>query len=99
MLRVIADNPHHTFSVDDLALIADLFYRGSYLHNLTSPLLVAICDSAPFQIVGRELHKYLVAGQDADKILSHLARDVSKHFMFVALDRYLEHRVRKGFEH
>src|SRR3954451_12062783 len=43
MFRIRANHPHHTFAVDDLALIANFLYRCSYLHNLVlssrSPLL------------------------------------------------------------
>jgi len=35
VLGVLADHPHHTLAVDDLALIADFLYRCSYLHSLS----------------------------------------------------------------
>src|SRR5579863_7577176 len=34
VFRVDADHPYHAFAVDDLALVANLLYRCSYLHNL-----------------------------------------------------------------
>ena len=33
MLRVIADHAHHTLAVDDLALIAELFYCRPDFHD------------------------------------------------------------------
>src|ERR1700688_2824971 len=33
MFRVNANHPHHTLAVDDLALVANLLYRCSNLHN------------------------------------------------------------------
>src|SRR5579872_2121326 len=33
MFRIHADHAHHTFAVDDLALVTDFLYRCSYLHN------------------------------------------------------------------
>jgi hypothetical protein len=33
VFRVDANHPHHTFAVDDLALVANLLYRCPYLHN------------------------------------------------------------------
>jgi hypothetical protein len=37
MFRVHADDPHHTFAMDHLALIANLFDRRSYLHKTSGP--------------------------------------------------------------
>src|ERR1700738_3889108 len=33
MLRVLADHPHHTTAMDDLALVANLLNRRTYLHE------------------------------------------------------------------
>src|SRR5208282_5798553 len=33
MFRVDADHPHHTFAVDNLALVTDFLNRCSYFHN------------------------------------------------------------------
>jgi hypothetical protein len=33
VLRVFADDAHHTVAVDHLALIANLLYGGPYFHN------------------------------------------------------------------
>src|SRR5271155_1161907 len=89
VFRVDADHPHHTFAVDDLALVTDFLYRCSYFHkpafsrqlSAVSKImrrekrrsLIAIYNSSAIQVVGRKFHCYLVAGQDADKVLAHLA--------------------------
>src|ERR1700728_2439755 len=61
-------------------------------------LLVPIHDAAARQIVGRQLYRYAVAGQDADEILPHLARDVREHLMLV-LQLDAKHGVGKRFDH
>src|SRR5260370_31128256 len=33
VFRILANHPHHTFAVDDLALIANLLYRCPYFHK------------------------------------------------------------------
>jgi hypothetical protein len=33
VFRILADHPHYSLAVDDLALIANLLYRCSNLHN------------------------------------------------------------------
>src|SRR6266446_5142377 len=54
MFRVLADHPHYSLAMDDLALIANLLNRCSYLHNsvLTSqsPVLTN-CNCVFFQIL------------------------------------------------
>src|ERR1041385_8190669 len=37
MFRILADHAHHTFAVHDLALITNLLYRCSDLHNFLIP--------------------------------------------------------------
>src|ERR1700691_200200 len=37
MFRVLADHPHHTLAVDDLALVTNFLYRCSYFHNCPAP--------------------------------------------------------------
>ena len=60
---------------------------------LISPGYPAAC-----KVVWRKLQPYLVAGQDADKVHSHLAGNVRQHFV-VVFKSYLEHRVRQRFQH
>ena len=38
-------------------------------------LIISECYAATAQVVGRELHLYAVAGDDADVVLAHLAAD------------------------
>ena len=61
-------------------------------------LFHAIGDAALGQIVGRHLDLDLIAGQDADVVLAHTARDVRGHDMTV-LELHAEHGVRQGVEH
>jgi hypothetical protein len=35
VFRVDTDHPHHTFAVNDLALVTDFLYRRSYFHKPT----------------------------------------------------------------
>src|ERR1700733_6980120 len=105
MFRVDADHPHHTLAVNDLALVTDLFYRCSYFHNSSqlpgsqfsversnSASFIAINNSAAVQIVGGKLHRNFVTRQDANEILSHLARHMRQHLVLV-LQFHLEHGV------
>jgi hypothetical protein len=93
MLRILADHPHHTLPMDDLALVTNFLYRCSDFHNsfsvpvVRSPqvqisrpagdanlgLLVSVDNPSAIQIIGREFDGYLVAWQNANEILSHLA--------------------------
>src|ERR1700730_4638388 len=54
--------------------------------------LVAVGDAAPLEVVGRDLHLYPVAGEDADAVHAHLSRTVGEHLMPV-LELYFEHGV------
>jgi hypothetical protein len=40
MFRVLADHPHHTFAVDNLALITNFLYRCSDLHAVSLQILL-----------------------------------------------------------
>src|SRR5699024_5626342 len=46
-------------------------------------LLVPVDDPTARQVVGRELHDDAVLRQDADVVLTHLARDVSENLVAV----------------
>src|SRR6185437_13976766 len=69
--------------------------RGRYLQQ---PLLVAVDDTAAGQVVRTQLHDHAVLREDADVVLTHLARDVGKHFVPVG-QLNAEHRVGKSFDH
>src|SRR5512141_1621709 len=72
--RVLAYNPHHTLAPDDLAVAADSFHRSQDFHDcfLSSR---AEHDAPARQVVRRQLHGDLVAGQDADIVHAHLPGD------------------------
>src|ERR1700691_819145 len=53
---------------------------------------ITIHNSAAIQVVGGKLHRYLVTGQDANKILAHLSRNMRQHLVLV-LQFHLEHGV------
>src|SRR5260221_8999447 len=46
-------------------------------------LPAAVNDPAAAQVVGRNLHLYPVAGDDADKVFAHAARDVGNDLVAV----------------
>src|SRR5436190_2587728 len=57
-----------------------------------------VCDPAPGEVVGRQLHPDTVAGQNPDEIHPQLAADVGENPVAVLeLDR--EHRVGKRLDH
>src|SRR5437868_2038530 len=54
VFRVLADHPHYSLAVDDLALITNFLDRCSYLHNpvLSSQLpVLSNCNCVFFQIL------------------------------------------------
>ena len=63
--------------------------------TLKDELFLPKHDSAAGQIVGGKLHLHLVAGQNADEVLAHLAGDVAEDFARGAalLQAELEHCV------
>src|SRR6267142_2230109 len=58
-------------------------------------LLGAEHDASARQIVGRQLNRHLVPGQDADVVHAHLAGDMSQSYMAV-LQLHANRRVRQG---
>src|SRR5467141_2480019 len=60
-------------------------------------LLVPVDDAPAVQIVGRQLHRDLVSGQDLDEVHPHLARDMRQYFMSV-LQLHAKHRVRERLD-
>src|SRR5436190_12635197 len=53
-------------------------------------------DSTAGQVVGRELHLDLVAGENADVVLAHLSGD-RREDVVAAVELDAEHRAREGF--
>src|ERR1051326_2152867 len=58
------------------------------------PLFESVGDSAPREVVRRQLHLHAIARQDADEVHAHLAADVREHAVAV-LELHPEHRVRE----
>ena len=92
MLRVLADNHYFAFSLNDLALFANLFYGWFNLHFiiptlsllLGSPGYTSLCE-----IVNRDLNGNLVARQYSDIVHSELSGDRSSYYVSVG-KLYLE---------
>src|SRR4029077_14984190 len=61
-------------------------------------LLVPVDDASAGEIVRRELHRDLVAGQYLDEMHAHLARDMGEYLVTV-LELHTEHRVRQWLDH
>src|SRR5450759_5824389 len=66
--------------------------------DLERPLLEPVRDPASAEVVGRQLHLDLVAGQDADVVHAHLAGDMGEHFV-VVVEVDPEHRVGQSLDH
>src|ERR1019366_4571051 len=61
-------------------------------------LLVAEGDPSPAQVVRAQLHPHLIADQDADVELAHLAGGVGEDVL-PGLEAHLEHGVGQGLDH
>jgi hypothetical protein len=69
------DDTNDPLPFDDLAFVADSFHRRSDFHALLS----SIHDPPPAQIVGRELHRDFISGQDLDEMHSHFSGNMGKN--------------------
>src|SRR5205823_14480401 len=98
----------YTFTMDDLAFIANLFYRCSYFHRPAfssrasanvwrAGLFITVDNSSAIQIVGRKLHSDFIARQNAYEVLAHLAGNMRQHLMFV-LQLHPEHGIGQRFQ-
>src|SRR5574340_245614 len=87
-----SDTSIYLIAQPQACLFALTRYRVSPLPHPNVPLLEAIRDPAPAQVVGRQLDDDLVARQDADVVHTHLARDVSEHLVPV-IEVYPKHRI------
>src|SRR5687768_4029672 len=94
--RVLADDPRHALTLDDLAVLAARLHRWPHLH--AALLLEPVSDAAAREVVRRQLDLHAVAGQDADEVHAHLAAHVGEHAM-AALQLHSEHRVRQRLHH
>ena len=97
MFRVLANHPHHSPTMDDLALITNLLHRCPNLHNLhfrfsilcywlpatavLARLLISVNNPSAIQIVRTQFHCHPIARKNADKILPHPSRNVGQHFV------------------
>lgn len=61
-------------------------------------LFISIDDSAPGQVVRRDLHQNPVPREDADKMKAHLSRNVGEYLVSV-IELHLEHRVWKRLDY
>ena len=106
MLGVFTNHPHHAFALDDLALAAHFFYRGSDFHKkfinkilggLRSPrVLESLRYPAFCKVVGCYLEHHPVAGKYPNMIHPQASRKVAKHHLAgIKLDAKLS--VRKAF--
>ena len=97
MLRVLADNHYFAFSLNDLALFANLFYGWFNLHFIipTLSLLLSSPGNASLgKVVNRNLYGNAVTGQYSDIVHSKLSRYRSRYYVSVG-KLYLEDRVRQ----
>ena len=86
VLGVLANHHNTAFAANNLALLAHGLHGRSYLHKFVT-FLSAFCvldfagrglfaapgDPATGQVVGRHLHRDLIAGQNPDEIHSELS--------------------------
>ena len=94
MLRVITDDHDLAMSLDDLALLADLFNGRFYLHGY-QPFLNLFrtpSDATLIQVVNRNFNSNAITGQYLDIIHTQLAGDVGNNHMFIR-QLYLEGRI------
>ena len=97
MLRIFADDHYFAFSLNDLALFANLFYGWFNLHFIIPTLSLLLGTpgyAALSKIVNRYLYGNLVARQYSDIVHSKLSGDRSRYYVSVG-KLYLEERVRQ----
>ena len=95
MLGVFADDHYLAFSLNDLALLADLLNGWFNLHFIIPTLSLLLCTpgyATLGEIVNRYLDGYSVTRQYSDIVHSELSRDMSRYYMLVG-KLYLEGRV------
>jgi len=61
-------------------------------------LFISIDDSAPRQVVRRDLHQNSVSREDANKVKAHLSRNMGEYLVSV-VELHLEHRVRERLDY
>ena len=95
MLGILAYYHNAAFSLDYLALFADLLYGWFNLHCiipylslrilllLVAGLFCAPSDTSFCEVINRYLNRYLITGQYSDIVHSELAGDMCVHYMSV----------------
>ena len=101
MLGVFADNHYFAFSLNDLALFADLLYGWFNLHFIIPTLSFLLCtpsDSSLVEVVYRYLNRDAVTGQYSDIVHSEFSRYVGCYYMPIG-KLYLEGGVRQRLDY
>lgn len=99
MLGVFANNHDFAFSLNDFALLANLFYRRPNFHFITSiGLFMPECYPALGQIIHRNLYSYCVALKYLDIMHTHFTGYVGSYDMTVG-KLYFEHSVGEYLSH
>lgn len=98
MLRVFAYNHYGSFSLYDLAFIANFLYGRFNLHDInTIPFLFrAPGDTSLGRVVYRDLNGHFITGQNPNIIHSKLARKMRGYDHIVG-QLYFELRIGKSF--
>ena len=95
MLRVLADNHYFAFSLNDLALVANLFYGWFNLHFII-PTLSLLLGSPGYTALSKIVYGYLngnlITGQYSDIVHSKLSGYRSRYYVSVG-KLYPEERV------
>ena len=85
MLRVLTDDHDLAMSLDDLALLADLFNGRFYLHGY-QPFLNLFRtpgDATLVEVVNRNLNGHAVTGQNFDIIHTQLTRNMRRYDVLI----------------
>jgi hypothetical protein len=73
MLRIrFANNSHHTFAGDDLAMLTAFFNRCLDFHCRILKLFVSIRDAPFCKIIRRKLNCHLITFEDLNEVHPHL---------------------------
>src|SRR5215213_5415709 len=73
--------------------------RRTRVETRNPSLFVSVGDAPAGQVVGRHLDADAVAGQDAYKILPHLAGDAGQYHVVAVVQAHLEESVRQFVNH
>ena len=57
----------------------------------------SIGDAALGEVIGRQLHSHLIAGQDSNIVFAHLSGNMRDHYMAI-FQFHSEHGVGQGFD-